>query len=285
MPELPEVQTTVDGLNLKVKGRKIVAVKTTYDSVFYHNKNEIKNPRYFAEFKKRVMGKKILGAERRAKNILIHLSSGETIIAHMKMTGSFIYDRPDYPYIRLEFLLDNKRTLFFSDMRKFARVCVEKTSELHNSPHLIGLGPEPLDPSFKLEAFSLQLMKKPKSKIKQALMDPSIIAGIGNIYSDEILWRSGIHPLSLTGKIPKKNLEEMFKAMKETLRKGIKLGGDSNVDYKNIDGEKGSFQEHHRAYQKTGKKCQKKSCGGIINRIVVGARSAHFCNKHQKLFT
>ena len=284
MPELPEVQTTVNGLNLKVKGRTIVDIKTTYNSVFYVGKQDIKNPKYFTEFKKRVVGKKIIGVERRAKNILIHLSGEETIIAHMKMTGSFIYNRPDYPYIRLEFLLDNKKFLSFSDMRKFARVCVEKTSELENSIHLANLGPEPLDPGFKFEDFILQLMKKPKGRIKQVLMDPSVIAGIGNIYSDEILWRAGVHPLSSPAKIPEKSLREMFKAVKETLEKGIELGGDSNVDYRNIDGERGSFQEHHRAYQQTKKKCQKKNCNGIVERLVVGTRSAHFCPKHQKLF-
>jgi formamidopyrimidine-DNA glycosylase len=115
-------------------------------------------------------------------------------------------------------------------------------------------------------------------------MDPSVIAGIGNIYSDEILWRASVHPMSLAGKIPEKHLKEMFKAMKQTLEKGIELGGDSNVDYRNIDGERGSFQEHHRAYQQTKKKCQKKGCGGVIERMVVGARSAHFCPKHQILF-
>lgn len=284
MPELPEVQTTVDGLNRRVRGRKIVDVKTTYNSVFYQHKKEVKNPKYFPIFRKSVIGSKILKADRRAKNILIHLSSGETIIVHMKMTGNLVYDRPNYPFTRLDFTLDNDKHLVLADVRKFAKVCLEKTAELKDSPHLANLGPEPLEPSFQLEAFSLQLMKKPRGKIKQVLMDPSIIAGIGNIYSDEILWRAGVHPLSLAGKIPDKYLKEMFKAMKETLQKGITLGGDSNVDYRNIDGEKGSFQEHHRAYQQTGKKCQKKNCGGIIERKVIGSRSAHFCPKHQKLF-
>lgn len=200
MPELPEVQTTVNGLNLKVKGRKIVGVKTTYNSPFYVGKKDIKNPKYFNEFKKRVVGMKILRAERRAKNILIHLSNGDTIIAHMKMTGSFIYDRPEYPYIRLEFLLDNKKTLFFSDMRKFARVCVEKTNELANSPHLSNLGPEPLETTFGFKDFESRIKSKPKGKIKQVLMDPSVIAGIGNIYSDEILWRASVHPMSQIGR-------------------------------------------------------------------------------------
>src|SRR3990167_10685303 len=117
MPELPEVKTTVDGLNKTVRGRKIVDVSTTYDSAFYKDKEEIKNPEFFKKFKKKVIGQKILKAERRAKNILIHLSSGETILVHMKMTGHFVYNRPDYPFTRLDFKLDNGKHLVLSDMR------------------------------------------------------------------------------------------------------------------------------------------------------------------------
>ena len=114
MPELPEVQTTVNGLNRTVKGRKIVDVTTTYNSLFYRGKEDVKNPKFFRIFKKKVIGQKILSAERRAKNVLIHLSprpgsgqaSGYTIIIHMKMTGHFVYDRPNYPFTRLDFRLD-----------------------------------------------------------------------------------------------------------------------------------------------------------------------------------
>ena len=127
-------------------------------------------------------------------------------------------------------------------------------------------------------------MKRAKGKIKQVLMDPYIIAGIGNIYSDEILWRASIHPLSLVGKIPDKNMKEMFKATKVLLKKGIDFGGDSMSDYRNIDGEHGKFQDHHRAYRRKGKPCGKKGCKGTITRLVVGARSAHFCPVHQKLY-
>ena len=114
-------------------------------------------------------------------------------------------------------------------------------------------------------------------------MDQSLIAGIGNIYSDEILWRAGVHPTSLVGKIPLKNMKPMFAAMKEVLKAGINFGGDSMSDYRNIKGERGKFQDHHRAYRRTGKSCGKND-GGVIKRIVVGERSAHFCPIHQKLF-
>ncbi|MEK9171798.1 MAG: DNA-formamidopyrimidine glycosylase [Patescibacteria group bacterium] len=285
MPELPEVQTTVNGLNKTVRGKRIIAVSTTYNSKFYKNKEEVKNPAFFRRFRKRVVGQKILKAERRAKNILIHLTGGYSILAHMKMTGHFVYDRPNYPFVRLDFKLGNGKHLVLSDMRKFAKVTLVKTSELEKSLHLKHLGPEPLEKVFKFEVFKSQVLKRSKGKIKQVLMDQGLISGIGNIYSDEILWRSGVHPLSHPGRIPEQNLRAMFKAIKETLRKGIDFGGDSMSDYRNIMGEKGNFQNHHHAYRQIGCACAKKRCGGVIKRIIVGARSAHFCSVHQKWFT
>ena len=115
-------------------------------------------------------------------------------------------------------------------------------------------------------------------------MDPYVIAGIGNIYSDEVLWQSSVHPLSTVSKVPDKNLKEMFKATKELLKKGIDFGGDSMSDYRNIDGERGKFQGEHRAYQLKGKPCSKRGCKGTITRIVAGARGAHFCPVHQTLY-
>ncbi len=285
MPELPEVQTTVNGLNETVKGRKILQVSSTYNSPHYRNKEEIKNPEFFKIFKKGVMGQKILKIERRAKNILIHLENNRTILVHMKMTGYFFYNPPkDTKFIRLKFKLDNTKILALSDMRKFAKVTLLETKTIYDSIHLKDLGPEPLDKKFQFTIFNKQLNKKPRGRIKQVLMDPNIIAGIGNIYSDEILWRAGIHPLSITGEIPERNLKLAFKAMKKVLQKGIDFGGDSMSDYKNINGEKGSFQDHHRAYKRNKQKCLKKNCRGILERVMVGARSAHFCPVHQILF-
>ncbi len=291
MPELPEVQTTVNGLNRTVKGRTVVDVWTDYGSKIYNskfsifNKDQIKNSEFFKKFKKQVIGAKILKAERRAKNILIHLSNQKTILAHMKMTGYFFYNPPkDAPFVHLDFTLDNGKHLVFSDMRKFAKVTILPTDEVAGSLHLSNLGPEPLDRLFTYKVFKERLMKKPNGKIKTFLMDQELIAGIGNIYSDEILWRGGVHPLSTPAGIPEKNLKQMYKATKETLNKGIDFGGDSMSDYRNIDGERGEFQDYHQAYRRTGKKCKRIGCRGIIQRLVVGTRSAHFCPVHQKLY-
>lgn len=285
MPELPEVQTTVDGLNGTVKNRRIVAVSTTYKSKLYKNKTEIKNPKFFKKFRERVVGQKILKIERRAKNILIHLSNKISILVHMKMTGYFFYNPPkNAPFIRLSFTLDNGKILALSDVRKFAKVTLLDSEHAHDSSHLKNLGPEPLDKNFQFPQFRLQILQRPRGKIKQVLMNQSLIAGIGNIYSDEILWHSSIHPLSRPNSIPKKDMLAMFKAIKKILKMSIDFGGDSMSDYRNIRGEKGNFQKHHRAYRQTGHACTKKGCDGVIKRMVIGARSTHFCPTHQKLF-
>lgn len=293
MPELPEVQTTVNGLNATVKGRKIVGVWTDYKSNLKMHERGIKNANYFKQFKKKVVGAKILLVKRRAKNILISLSprpgsgqaTGETILVHMKMTGHFVYDpKPGYPYVHLAFTLDNKKRLVFSDMRKFAKVALIETTDVEKSFHLEHLGPEPLDKNFKFNNFKLRILMRPRGKIKQVLLDQTIIAGIGNIYSDEILWLANVHPLSIVSKIPEKNLKLAFTAMKKTLEKGIDFGGDSTSDYRNIRGERGQFQATHNAYKMNRQPCKKRGCKGIIERLVVGGRSAHFCPVHQKLF-
>jgi len=303
MPELPEVQTTVDGLNAKVKGRKIVDVWTDYKSTHKMHAQSVKNPKYFAAFKKAVVGAKIKGARRRAKNILIDLSNGKTILIHMKMTGHLMYGKYSYDkkcntwmteekgpledpfnqHIHLVFTLDKKH-LVFSDLRKFAKVAVDNTSTIHDSSHLAQLGPEPLGESFSYQIFSSQIRKRPKGKIKQVLMDQAVIAGIGNIYSDEILWRSNVHPLSIVSKIPEKELKLMYKATIEMLKKGLKFGGDSTSDYRNIEGKHGAFQGRHSAYQRHKEKCTKPGCKGTLERIQTGGRSAHFCPVHQILY-
>lgn len=285
MPELPEVETTVRGLNRTVRGKKIVGITTVYKSAYHKDKDNIKDPKFFKYFKSKIIGQKILKAERRAKNILIHLGNGETILTHMKMTGFYFYNPPkDTKFIRLNFELDNGKHLAFSDMRKFAKVTLIETDKLPHSPHLSHLGPEPLDNKFGIKNFESRIMMRPNTPIKTVLMDQTLIAGIGNIYSDEILWRAGIHPSSKPQVIPKTNLTLAFKAMKEVLKKGIDFGGDSMSDYKNINGKSGKFQEHHQAYRRTGERCLKRGCLGVMQRLVVGTRSAHFCNLHQKLF-
>ncbi len=289
MPELPEVQTTVSGLHRFVRGLSIVDVWTEYNSPYFHGKDTIKDPKYFKYFKEKIKGAKIIDITRRAKNILIHLSNDHTILIHMKMTGHVMYgdynkSDPYNRFIRLIFYLSNGKNMELCDTRKFAKVTLLETKKMHESIHLKDIGNEPLEKEFTFPIFKEQINKKSKGKIKLVLMDQSIIAGIGNIYADESLWRAGIHGESIVNKIKDKDLKELYKAIISTLSKGIDFGGDSMSDYRNIHGERGKFQEEHRAYRKTGTKCSKKGCKGKIVRTVVGGRGTHFCDKHQKLF-
>jgi len=298
MPELPEVTTTVNGLNSVLKKLSITDVWTDYFLRTKHKRTDnIKNRNYFETFKKEIVGKKFVKAERRGKNVLIHLSGGKTILIHMKMTGHLLYGKYDFhekwtskekllsdpfnQFIHLVFTLSNKRQLAFSDMRKFGKVFVFETKEQNNIPDLKELGPEPLD-HFTISKFKERLLLRQNGKIKQVLMDQHIVAGIGNIYSDEILWASDIHPERKVSEISDRELKKMFTAMTKVLKLGVKMGGDSMSDYRNIRGEKGNFQKSHKAYRRTGQKCLKRGCPGSITRKVIGGRSAHFCNVHQK---
>jgi formamidopyrimidine-DNA glycosylase len=305
MPELPEVHTTVEGLNKRLPGTRVTDVWSGYDSPFHAGKQNIKNVHYFKNFRRAVVGTQFVRAERRGKNILIHFSNGHTVLIHMKMTGHLLYGRyeqnkksaewravdagplqdPFNRHIRLVFTLSNGKHLAFSDMRKFAKVFAFPSAEIHAVEDLMRIGPEPLGRAFTYDRFFERLMQKPRGQIKTVLMDQSIVAGIGNIYSDEMLWSAGIHPLSKPAAVPARHMRALYRAMRDVLKKGIDFGGDSESDYRNIDGEVGNFQNKHRAYRHTGEPCAKRGCTGIISRTKIGGRSAHFCPIHQKLFT
>jgi formamidopyrimidine-DNA glycosylase len=305
MPELPEVETTTRGLQKEIVGLKIKDVWTDLNSKDARQTDAVKNAKYFPYFKKEVSGQKILSAKRRAKNILIHLSGEKTILIHMKMTGHLLYGKYIYnkkenkwypehkdkthplhdPYnrfVHVVFVLSNGKHLAFCDSRKFGKITLLETKTMNETKHLFGIGPEPLDEDFTLEKFKQYIHSGKEKRIKNVLMDPSIIAGIGNIYSDEILWRAGINPERKAKETKNEEIKLMYKAMKEALTKGIDFGGDSMSDYRNIYGMRGEFQLHHDAYRRTGEKCRRKNCTGVIIRKVVGGRSAHFCSIHQK---
>jgi formamidopyrimidine-DNA glycosylase len=290
MPELPEVHTTVTELNSLISGKKIIEVWTSYKSYFY--KNQIKNPKYFKKFKKEVCETKISNVTRRAKNVLINLDNNKSILIHMKMTGHLLYGKYNFEnetwipkdkgplqdkmngWIRLVFTLNNGKHLTLSDLRKFAKVTLENDLEK--------IGPEPLEKVFDLQAFSKQINKKPNGKIKSVLLNQELIAGIGNIYSDESLWMSHIHPETLVKDLSESKRKVLLKNIKEVLNKGIKFSGDSMSDYRRPDGTPGNFQKHHSVYQRKNLDCKRKTCKGKITRIVVGGRGTHYCPECQK---
>lgn len=286
MPELPEVHTIVTDLKKFLLGLRITDVWTDVPK--------------FKKIKKDVVGQKILGVERRGKNILIKISREKTILVHQKMTGHLLYGKyqksntkyqkwiplkpeelkdPFNRFIHLVFSLSNKKHLALCDMRKFAKVIVLPTEKIPEE--FEKMGPEPFNKSFNFKKF-YQIIKNKKGKIKSVLMDQNVIAGIGNIYSDEILWLAGVHPLTKTSDLKEKEIKKIYKSIRPVLNKAIKARGSSYIDYRDAQGKKGNYQNMQNAYGLKGKKCKKRGCGGIIEKIVVGGRSAHFCPKHQK---
>src|SRR3989344_3680745 len=195
MPELPEVETTVRGLKKTIIGLSIKDVWTDLATKDKRKEDTVANRKYFKTFRKKILNKKVLSVERRAKNILINLSEEQTILVHLKMTGYLFYGKnPKIKFAHVIFSLSDKKYLVLSDLRKFGKITLLNTKDAHDTKHLNNIGPEPLEKSFNLEKLKERLNKKPKGKIKTVLMDQSVIAGIGNIYSDEILWRAGINP-------------------------------------------------------------------------------------------
>jgi len=288
MPELPEVETTVRQLQRKVRGRTFIDVWTDFKRI-------IKRPSGLEKFKERLKSKKIQRVWRRGKNIIFDLSGYCSLLVHQKLTGHLllgkwkkkgkIWQPPPGPlsdrvntYIHLLLTFDNGQQLALSDLRKFAKVELFNKDELKKE--LSSLGPEPLDKSFTLETFK-ETLQQTQGKIKQVLMDQTVIAGIGNIYSDEILWQAKIHPFKKISQLSRKELKNIYQAMRKVLSLAIKLCGESISDYRTLSGESGFFDKARKVYRREGEKCSR--CGKIIKRIKLAGRSAHFCPNCQPL--
>ncbi len=287
MPELPEVQTTVAGLNKKV-------LKKTFADVWSDWEKIVKKPKSFGLFKAKLKGKKILRVWRRAKNVVFELSGGYSLLIHMKMTGHLLVgkwkienrkwkttapgplDDKINSYIHLILFLDDGSMIALSDVRKFAKVELVKNEDLLKE--FEGLGPEPLEKSFTLEKFQA-LFKKKSGKVKQVIMKPEVIAGIGNIYASEALWGARIHPEKDVLKLSPKQFSLLYNAIKKVLKLGVKFGGDSFSDYRNVDGKKGKFEGSKKVYQREKQPCFR--CMAPIKRIMFGGRSAFFCPRCQ----
>ena len=293
MPELPEVETIVRDLKKEVLKRTFLDIWTDFARI-------VKKPKSFKEFKEDLRGKEIKNVRRRGKNILFDLFDNKVLLIHQKLTGHLLLGKwkfkngkweslisgplvkdPKNKFLHLIFFLDDKKQLALSDLRKFAKVELWNKSDLENSKEFKGLGPEPLEKDFTFEKFKEILSKKKKGKIKQILMDQSVIAGIGNIYSDEILWEAKINPLKDVSKLNQEELEKIYKAIRKILPKAIELGGESFSDFRRLSGKKGYFDKERKVYRREGEKCSR--CGIIIKRVKMGGRSAHFCPNCQKL--
>lgn len=282
MPELPEVETTVNLLKQKVLNKIFV-------SIWADNKDKsLQN----------LIGKKIRGVERVGKNIFIYLDKEKFLFVHLRMTGHFLLGSWNYVfcpeikektwkskekimqdkkdgYLRFVFLLNNKMQLALSDPRKFAKVKIinlEEKIKIEND-----LGVDPL--KIKKDEF-LSLFKNRKKVVKNFLMDQGIIAGIGNIYASEILFKAKVNPQKKVDRLTKKEKERIYNYMQVILKKAISLNGDSTSDYRLLSGEKGGYQNCHLVYNRKSKDCF--DCNGKIKRIVVGGRGTYYCPKCQK---
>ncbi len=293
MPELPEVQTTVNGLQEKVLGR-------TFVDVWSDHKKVVKKPTPsaggFDLFKKLLKNKKIIRVWRRAKNVVFELSGGYSLLIHMKMTGHLLcgawsmkhgtwvaknagpLDEKINGYLHIIFFLNNSQMIALSDVRKFAKIELVLTKDL--LAEFEGLGPEPLEKSFTFKNFE-ELFVVKKGKVKEVIMRPQFIAGVGNIYASEALWWAKIHPAKDVSHLSLAELKALYVAIKKVLQLGINFGGDSFSDYRNVNGEKGKFEGSKRVYQRKGEKCFK--CKTLIKALKIGQRNSFYCPKCQNL--
>ncbi len=303
MPELPEVQTIVDDLNKKVKGLTITDVWTDWPKYFSAKGGSASGgKRHYSDFKgfkKTVKGLKILKVWRVGKNIIFGLYGNKDMLIHQKMTGHLLVGTWNMGhgiwipkekgllaervngYIHVMFYLSNGKMLALSDLRKFAKILIFNDKDLKNLEDVKNIGPDPLKLSFKLKEFKSLIIKK-RGVIKKVLMDQNVISGIGNIYADDILFMAKVHPLRRVEKLNDKELKAIFEATKKILKKAIKLRGTSTSDYRDTSGKKGGYGDIRLVYHREGEKCPNK-CGGVIKRIKIGSRSAHFCPNCQRL--
>lgn len=272
MPELPEVETIRRTLEPRLVGR------TIGDGAAYHPK--LIQGQSERDFFAGIRDRKILAITRRGKYLLIHLSGERLIGVHLRMTGQLIVvpqDQPEAPATYLRLRLDNGTELRFCDQRKFGRVFCSPEDSLPES--LVKLGPEPLSPGFSPDELKKRLARRHLA-IKKALLNQEILAGLGNIYTDEALFIAGIHPERPAGSLSDLELEKLFHAIRRVLEEGIRNRGTTKRNYRDGDGNPGSNQEHLQVYDREGQACLK--CGALIIKTFVGGRGTHFCPKCQK---
>lgn len=278
MPELPEVETVRRGLLPALVGAIIKDVIV--------RRRDMRR-RVPDDFETRVQDQKVVSLSRRSKYVLILLESGEQIIIHLGMSGRIrIFEgNPEEPdkHDHVEFITDSRKCIRYGDPRRFGFVDLIKVGEETIYPSLAKLGPEPLDDIFT-GAFLRERLKGKTTSMKAVLMDQRIIAGLGNIYVNEALNRSGISPIKKAGKLNVKKADVLVDVIKEVLLEAIEAGGSSLKDHRQTDGELGYFQHSFQAYGREGEPCR--SCEledkiSLIKRIVQQGRSTFYCSSCQ----
>jgi len=268
MPELPEVETTVRGLARVLEGRRIKRVEA--------RRADLRRS-FPKDLGQRLTGAKVTGLGRRAKYGLIHTDRDDTMIFHLGMSGSWRINRSEiekHDHLLLE--TDEGTSLALNDPRRFGSVDLVPTGELDEWPAFAALGPEPLE----LEARDLKRRLAGRSAaIKLLLLDQGIVAGLGNIYVCEALYRAGIHPKRAGGSVSLARLERLVVAIREVIDEAIEAGGSTLRDFASPDGELGYFSKTFAVYDREGKPC---GCGGTVKRFVQGGRSTFYCPACQR---
>lgn len=272
MPELPEVETVKRSLQLRIIGQTIVGLDVNYDKTLAGNPAEIQSA---------IRGQTISGLSRRGKYLMIHLDGGQTLVVHLRMTGRLVYCLPERQmekHTHLVFILGNGMELRFTDPRKFGRVWLIPTNDYHGIPGLAKLGEEPLDEALTLGIFREKFQGR-KRILKAMLLDQTVLAGIGNIYADEILFAAGLRPDRTAASLTDDELERLYHSTKKILHLGVTNRGTSIRDYVDGDGRSGNFQTMLQVYGHQGEACPR--CGAVIIRQTLAGRSTHFCQSCQ----
>ncbi len=272
MPELPEVETIRRTLAGHVTGKRIIDIDLLWPGAVRgwqeHNFRDI------------VKGRQIEEIERRAKYLLIRLDQGWTLIAHMRMTGRLLYflqATPPERHTHLIMTLDHGH-LHFADQRKFGRILAIPTKEIPIWPSLAILGPEPLAAEFTVDVLAERLTGK-KTNLKAKLLDQTVLAGLGNIYADESMFRAGLLPERPANSLTSEEMRRLHQAIQAVLRAGIESMGTSFRDYRDANGEKGSFQEFLQVYGRGDQPCRR--CGQHLEKQKIAGRTTVFCRHCQ----
>jgi len=268
MPELPEVETIRKELLPHVLNRTIKSVDVLWDRM-------VKYPSV-KDFTRQITGQKITSLSRRGKYLFFTLSNGVVLVMHMKMTGSLVMNSGDTKYARAILNLDNGKSVYFHDPRKFGKMWLEKDTQTIISE----LGPEPLDKDFTPAALAAILSKK-TAPVKPVLLDQALIAGIGNMYADESLFAARIHPEKPANKLTKAEVTRLHAAIQSVIQKALKNKGASVRNYIRPDGAPGTAHDEFNVAHGVGKDCPR--CGTPIQRIVVRGRGTYFCPRCQPL--
>ena len=272
MPELPEVETIRRQLEPEITGRRIVAAEVLDE--------RWARPTRPRKVERALAGRTIEGVERRGKYLLLRLEGDSTLAMHLRMTGNLLLEdgSPDPPYLRAQLRLDGGRRLLFTDPRRFGHAVVLRDHEL-DEYFAARLGVEPLSDALTAAELCRRAAGR-RAPLKSFLLNQLGVAGIGNIYADEALFRAELHPLSPAGSMKPEDCERLRLGIVEALEAGLRSGGASIDDYRDARGQQGAMQDEFLVHTREGKPCPR--CGGEIERIVVAGRSTYFCPSCQR---